>query len=111
MKVNLFKHPFKLAYKGFLKLGEYKNLFYLPGWCICTPRKIFNRVNGFREQSEYLEDVLYSLDIKNLGIMKHFPNIKVKSSLRRLEGGIRKAFFYYKRKSNDKGMFDINLFK
>ncbi|MFA5333980.1 MAG: glycosyltransferase family A protein [Candidatus Nanoarchaeia archaeon] len=111
LKVNLFKHPFKLAYNGFLKLGEYKNLFYLPGWCICTPKKIFNKVKGFRKQSEYLEDVLYSLDIKNLGKMKHFPNIQVKSSLRRLEGGIIKAFFYYKRKSNNKGMFDINLFK
>jgi glycosyltransferase involved in cell wall biosynthesis len=111
LKVKIISKPYQSLFALFLKLSESKKKLYMPGWCICTPRWVFEKVNGFRKQTQFLEDNLYSLDIKDLGETKYFPNIKVKSSLRRLENGLIKSYLYYMKKCNGKGSFDLDLLK
>ena len=66
---------------------ELRNVLQVPGWCLCTPRKIFEKVGGFHD-SDLLEDVYYSYAVEPYGKKAFFPRIKVRSSVRRLEHGV-----------------------
>lgn len=62
-----------------------KGCIVLLGWCLCTPRKIFEKVGGFKYKKCVFDDLQFSKDVKKYGNMRYFPDIKVKSSLRRFE--------------------------
>lgn len=77
-----------------------KNTVTLFGWCLCTPRRIYDMVGGFALTEKYqFEDVSYSFATELLGWKGYFPKIKVKSSLRRFEDGIFEYWKYYRKKN------------
>ncbi|MDD2679111.1 MAG: glycosyltransferase family A protein, partial [Candidatus Nanoarchaeia archaeon] len=86
-------------YSLFLRIQSLRNVVTLPGWCICTPRRIFEKVKGFEERKDYFEDLLYSYKIDYLGNFKYFFNIKVKSSSRRFNEGIMKFIRHYSKRN------------
>jgi glycosyltransferase involved in cell wall biosynthesis len=76
-----------------------KNTVTLFGWCLCTPRRIYDMVGGFSLTAKYkFEDVSYSFATELLGWKGYFPNIKVQSSLRRFEDGLIGFWKYYRMK-------------
>jgi cellulose synthase/poly-beta-1,6-N-acetylglucosamine synthase-like glycosyltransferase len=110
---NKLSMKFKTAlwsflYSTYLKVQSMRNVITLVGWCICTPRWIFEKVNGFSEISDFAEDVLYSYKIDYLGNYNYFPKINVRSSTRRLEDGIINFIkFYSKRHISIKNVFHL----
>ncbi|MFA5333981.1 MAG: glycosyltransferase family 2 protein [Candidatus Nanoarchaeia archaeon] len=83
----------------FMRVQSMKNVVTVTGWCCCTPRKIFNKVKGFSETTEYSEDLLYSYKVDYLGDFKYFPEINVRSSTRRFEDGMGKFIAHYAKRN------------
>lgn len=86
------------AYFVYAKLMDFRGVLVMPGWCICTTRENSEKVGNFREQNSFIEDILMSYKLETLGPRKYFPNIKVRSSLRRYETGILTTIKYYDKK-------------
>ena len=86
-------------YTNYMKIQSIRNIVTLVGWCLCTPRKVFEKVGGFSPRNDYFEDMLYSYKIDHLGDFKYFNEINVRSSTRRLESGILNFIKYYAKKN------------
>ncbi len=82
------------AYDIYLRLASMRNTASLPGWSLCTPRWVFDKVGGF-DTSGILDDAKYSKDVEEFGIKKHFSNIEVHSSARRFTDDLIGSFFHY----------------
>jgi glycosyltransferase involved in cell wall biosynthesis len=85
-------------FSTFMKIQSKRNIVTLIGWCMCTPRRVFEKVGGFLPRLDYFEDLLYSYRIDYLGDFKYFPDIKVKSSSRRLKNGMINFFKYLEKR-------------
>ncbi len=72
-----------------------KNTASLPGWSLCTPRRVFDKVGGFDTRKEVLEDVIYSYKVEALGKKGYFPKIGVHSSVRRFVSNFFKSIKHY----------------
>jgi len=103
MRVRLIRKHFGLLFHLYERCMSRANTLVLPGWCICTPRWVFDKVKGFSAQMKVFEDMEYSWKIEPLGIKEYFDKIYVHSSLRRFENGIIRTQRYYNRRGS--GMF------
>jgi glycosyltransferase involved in cell wall biosynthesis len=103
MRVRIIRHHFGLLYHLYARSTARKNTSILLGWCLCTPRAVFDKVKGFTPQMKKFEDVEYSWKIEPLGRKEYFDTINVQSSLRRFENGIIRTQRYYNRRGA--GMF------
>ena len=92
------------------RILELRNVLQIPGWCLCTPRKIFEKVGGFHD-SDLLEDVYYSYAIEPYGKKAFFPKIRVRSSVRRLEHGVASLTKHYTYRGNGLWKFFKNMFR
>jgi cellulose synthase/poly-beta-1,6-N-acetylglucosamine synthase-like glycosyltransferase len=79
----------------YMQIQSMRKVVTLVGWCLCTPRWVFDKVGGFANAPNYFEDMYYSYLIDYLGDFKYFPNIKVTTSTRRFENGVRNGLAYY----------------
>ena len=79
----------------FISLLEKTNTLIVPGFCLCTPRSVFEHVGGFDEDTKVHDDVHYSWKIRPLGSKKYVADLHVRSSIRRAEGGLIKLFRYH----------------
>ena len=77
------------------RLLEKCNALIVPGFCLCTPRRVFDAVGGFDENTKAHEDVAYSWKIRRLGQKKFIDDLQVRSSLRRAERGLLKLIPYH----------------
>ncbi len=77
------------------RLYEISNMLILPGWCLCTPRNVFERAGGFDVNAKAHDDVQYSCAIKHLGQKKYIKNIRIIASIRRGNTGLFKMLFYH----------------
>ncbi len=93
--VKIMSRVYSLFYKTVATIMYHRNVMQLPGWCICTSRKMSEKVGHFVPQRGYLEDVIYSIAIEPYGPKGYFPDIKVNSSVRRLESGLVSTFDHY----------------
>ena len=91
--------------------NQKRDVLLLSGCCLCTPRKIFEKVGGFKEKKDIMEDIEYSIDIESFGKKAYFPNIKVKSSLRRWEKGMFATISHYSKKGSTVSEYIRYLFR
>ena len=76
-------------------LLEKTNTLIVPGFCLCTPRSVFEHVGGFDERTKAHDDVHYSWKIRPLGTKKYIGDLRVRSSIRRAEQGLISLFRYH----------------
>ena len=69
-------------------LLEKTNTLIVPGFCLCTPRSVFEHVWGFDERTKAHDDVHYSWKVRPLGAKKYIGGLQVRSSIRRAEQGL-----------------------
>ncbi len=93
--VKISSYLYGLSFKFLGYIAWFRNVMQLPGWCICTPKEISEKVGHFMPIKGYLEDVLYSMAIEPFGKKGYFPSIKVRSSVRRLENGVDTYLEHY----------------
>ncbi len=77
------------------KIVVLKNTASLPGWSLCTPRWVFDKVGGFDTRRGVLEDVIYSYKVEAFGKKGYFPEIEVHSSVRRFVSNFFKSIKHY----------------
>jgi glycosyltransferase involved in cell wall biosynthesis len=95
----------------YMTIQSWNNKMALAGWCICTPRKIFNKVGGFITNKNYLEDLYYGYYIEYLGNYGYFPNIRVRSSTRRFDKGLFDFIKHYEKLHAPISVFIDGLFR
>ncbi len=78
----------------FFKRKSKEGLAILPGFNLCVPKQVFQKIGGFEDV--FVEDAYFSEKLRKIGKTKYFSQFYAITSARRIKAkGMFNTFFYY----------------